>query len=162
MEEKNKVNIFSDPEVIDTVINTKLASFPRHNGSGNSMKTKWTDEELELMDCVIMEYIVKQGLSREETAKQIFARWDVTLKTARRYVSESIKRFCERYTESNRDEQIRIWEQRITAILEKALEHNTKDSALKALDMYAKYLGVYVNKQDINLEGNTTVTFDFQ
>lgn len=66
MEEKNKVNIFSDPEVIDTVINTKLASFPRHNGSGNSMKTKWTDEELELMDCVIMEYIVKQGLSREK------------------------------------------------------------------------------------------------
>lgn len=159
---KDKVTIFSDPEVIDALIKAKIAAFLVKGGTGNPAKTKWQEDELELIDCVVMEYIVKQGLSKEETAKQLMARWDISIKTARKYVSDSVRRFCERYAENNRDEQIRIWEQRITAILEKALEDNTKDSALKALDMYGKYLGVYVNKQDINLEGNTTVTFDFQ
>ena len=104
-----KVTIYSKPDEIDAVINAKLSSFPRKNGKGNSIKTAWTDEELELRDSVIMGYITEQGLSKDRTAQQLIARWNISFDTAKRYVSEAIKRFTTSFDEDTVEEQRKIW-----------------------------------------------------
>ena len=79
-----KVNIFSKPEEIDRMINTRLEQFPRKGGKTSSKNVSWSDEELSIIDSVIWDYISKQGLSREQAAQQIHSRWDISLSTARR------------------------------------------------------------------------------
>lgn len=157
--DNEKITIFSEPEKIDAIINTRLQQFPRKGAKQNSRNVGWTEEELQLIDNVIFDYICKQGLSRESTAQQISSRWDVTLQTARRYVKEAIERFANSFDDDN--EKLRkVWMERCETILTDAIESRQKDSALKALDLMAKSMGLY--KDNINIGGgDTPIKFDF-
>ena len=156
-----KVNIFSKPEEIDSIVNTRLKQFPCKGGKQSSRNVTWSDEEIQLIDSVIMEYITTQGLSREQTAQQLINRWDISLSTARRYVTDAIKRFANSFTEQDQEEQRRIWMERCETILQDCLDTRDKQSALKALDLMGKSMGLYRETKDINLEGDNTIHFDF-
>lgn len=155
------MTIFSNPDEIDALINSKLKQFPCKGGKQSSKNVTWSDEELSIIDSVIWDYISKQGLSREQTAQQLYSRWDISLSTARRYITDSIKRMASTYTEEDQEEQRRVWLERCESILQDCLETRDKQSALRALDLMGKTLGLYKETKDINLDGDNTIHFDF-
>lgn len=162
MEQNKPISIFDRPEQIDAVIKSKLAQFPVKGGKAPSKKVSWTEEELSLMDYVIWSYITEDGLSREATAAQIHDRWGIALSTARKYITESIKRAAARFPAEDIEEKRTRFLERCEAILQKAIEDGQKDTALRALDTYAKAAGLYKETKDINIDGKTTISFDFQ
>lgn len=159
-EDNEKVTIFSEPEIIDAVINSRLKTFARKGGQNT--KQLWPEKEIELRDSVILQYITEQGLSRVRTAQQIMDRWDISWTTANRWVKDAIDRFCDSITETDKEKIKKLFVERIETILQSAMEDNTKDSALKALDLYGKTFGFFKENKDINLNAEGDITFDFQ
>lgn len=157
----NNVTIFSTDEAIDAAITTKLACFPRNGGTTSSKRVSWSETELELMDYVILDYIIKKGYSREDTAKEIVRRWGVRLTTARRYINECFGRMAN--TLDNDTEKLKqVWFGRVESILKDAVQSRERDIALKSLDLMAKSLGMYKEGKNITLTGDNTIKFDFQ
>ena len=161
MEQKNSINIFSSPEEIDALINSRLKQFPRKGGRSCSKHVSWSDAEIQIIDSVIWDYMAKQGLSREATAQQIYSRWDISLSTARKWITDSIKRIADTYSEEEQEEVRRVWLERCEAILQDAISTGDKQSALRALDLMGKTLGLYKETKDINVDGDNTIHFDF-
>ena len=163
MAQNNKpISIFDRPEQIDAVINAKLASMPRKNGKANSKANAWTKSEIELRNAVIMQYICEQGLSKERTAQQLTNRWDITIDTAREYVKRAVNDFANSFTDEDAEEQRRMWLERCEQILQDAIDSRDKASALKALDLIGKSMGIYAEKKDVNVQGDVDIKFDFQ
>lgn len=163
MTQNNKpISIFDRPEQIDAVINTKLAQMPRKNGKANSKANAWSKEEIELRNAVIMQYICEQGLSKERTAQQLTNRWDITIDTARDYVKRAVNDFANSFTDEDAEEQRRMWLERCEQILQDAIDSRDKASALKALDLIGKSMGIYAEKKDLNVQGDVDIKFDFQ
>lgn len=158
---EQNLNIFSKPEAIDAYIKSRIASFPQKGGKASTISGKWTKEENELKDAVIMEYITKQGLSKHQTAQQIMDRWGLSFRTAQKYVQEAVTRFAKSYAEENIEDQRRVWLERCEQVLQDAIDSRDKQSALKALDLIGKSMGIYQQKQDINLSGEADIKFDF-
>ena len=157
-----QISIFDRPEQIDAVINAKLAQMPATGGKGNSKKNAWTEEELELRNAVIMQYICEQGLSKERTAQQLTNRWNIAMKTARTYVKMAIDAFAKSYTQEDQEKQRQMWLERCEQILQDAIDSRDKQSALKALDLIGKSMGIYAEKKDVNVQGDIDIKFDFQ
>lgn len=163
MAQNNKpISIFDRPEQIDAVINAKLAQMPRKNGKANSKANAWSKEEIELRNAVIMQYICEQGLSKERTAQQLTNRWDITIDTARDYVKRAVNDFANSFTDEDAEEQRRMWLERCEQILQDAIDSRDKASALKALDLIGKSMGIYAEKKDVNVQGDVDIKFDFQ
>lgn len=158
---EEKLNIFSKPEQIDNFIKSKLRTFPRNNGKSSTRFCAWTKEELELRDAVIMQYITEQGLSKDATATQIQDRWEIALSTAKKYVSEAVKRFALSFAETTQEEHRKVWMERCEQILQDAIDSRDKASALKALDLMGRSMGIYQEKKDVNLSGEAEIHFDF-
>ena len=161
MEQKNSINIFSSPEEIDSLINSRLKQFPRKGGRSCSKHVSWSDAEIQIIDSVIWDYMAKQGLSREATAQQIYSRWDISLSTARKWITDSIKRIADTYSEEEQEEVRRVWLERCESILQECIETRDKQNALKALDLMGKSLGLYKENKDINLDVDGGISFDF-
>ena len=161
MEQKNSINIFSNPEEIDSLINSRLKQFPRKGGKSCSKHVSWSEAELQIIDSVIWDYMAKQGLSREATAQQIYSRWDISLSTARKWITDSIKRIANTYSEEEQEEVRRVWLERCESILQECIETRDKQNALKALDLMGKSLGLYKESKDINVDGDNTIHFEF-
>ena len=161
MEQKNNINIFSSPEEIDSLINSRLKQFPRKGGKSCSKHVSWSEAELQIIDSVIWDYMAKQGLSREATAQQIYSRWDISLSTARKWITDSIKRIANTYSEEEQEEVRRVWLERCESILQECIETRDKQNALKALDLMGKSLGLYKENKDINLDVDGGISFDF-
>ena len=161
MEQKNSINIFSSPEEIDSLINSRLKQFPRKGGKSCSKHVSWSEAELQIIDSVIWDYMAKQGLSREATAQQIYSRWDISLSTARKWITDSIKRIANTYSEEEQEEVRRVWLERCESILQECIETRDKQNALKALDLMGKSLGLYKENKDINLDVDGGISFDF-
>lgn len=161
MEQKNSINIFSSPEEIDSLINSRLKQFPRKGGKSCSKHVSWSEAEIQIIDSVIWDYMAKQGLSREATAQQIYSRWDISLSTARKWITDSIKRIANTYSEEEQEEVRRVWLERCESILQECIETRDKQNALKALDLMGKSLGLYKENKDINLDVDGGISFDF-
>lgn len=157
---KNKVTVFDEPEKIDAIINTRLQQFTTKGG--HNTKNVWPDEEIELRDAVILQYITEQGLSRLKTAQQIMERWDISLSTAKKWVKEAIDRFCNSFDETDKEKLKKMFVERIETILQSAIDDNSRDSALKALDLYGKTFGFFKDNKEINLNAEGNISFDFQ
>ena len=157
----SKINIFSEPEIIDGLMKSRLKTFSRKGGTFSNKTNNWTEEELEIRNGVILDYIGKQGLSREETARQIATRWDINMNTARKYVTMAIKALADNWTEEDKDQVRKLYIEKIEAIMQEALERNQLDSAMKAQDMLNKIHGLYSEKQQVELQGNIPIVFDF-
>lgn len=161
MEQKNSINIFSNPEEIDSLINSRLKQFPRKGGKSCSKHVSWSEAEIQIIDSVIWDYMAKQGLSREATAQQIYSRWDISLSTARKWITDSIKRIANTYSEEEQEEVRRVWLERCESILQECIETRDKQNALKALDLMGKSLGLYKESKDVNLDVDGGISFDF-
>lgn len=161
MEQKNSINIFSNPEEIDSLINSRLKQFPRKGGRSCSKHVSWSEAEIQIIDSVIWDYMAKQGLSREATAQQIYSRWDISLSTARKWITDSIKRIANTYSEEEQEEVRRVWLERCESILQECIETRDKQNALKALDLMGKSLGLYKESKDVNLDIDGGISFDF-
>ena len=159
--ERSSINIFSNPDDIDALINSRLQQFPRKGGKTSSRNVSWSESELQIIDSVIWDYIAKQGLSREATAQQIYSRWDISLSTARKWITDSIKRIANTYTKEEQEEVRRVWLERCESILQECIETRDKQNALKALDLMGKSLGLYKESKDINVDGDNTIHFEF-
>ena len=83
------------------------------------------------------------------------------MSTARRYVTDSIKRMANTYTKEEQEEQRRVWLERCEAILQDAISTRDIQNALKALDLMAKSLGLYKETKDVNLDVDGGISFDF-
>ena len=156
-----KVNIFSSPEEIDSLINSRLKQFPRKGGKSCSKHVSWSEAEIQIIDSVIWDYMAKQGLSREACAQQIYSRWDISLSTARKWITDSIKRIANTYSEEEQEEVRRVWLERCESILQECIETRDKQNALKALDLMGKSLGLYKESKDVNLDVDGGISFDF-
>ena len=161
MEQKNSINIFSSPEEIDSLINSRLKQFPRKGGRSCSKHVSWSEAEIQIIDSVIWDYMAKQGLSREACAQQIYSRWDISLSTARKWITDSIKRIANTYSEEEQEEVRRVWLERCESILQECIETRDKQNALKALDLMGKSLGLYKESKDVNLDVDGGISFDF-
>ena len=157
---KEKVNIFSRPEEIDTVIKSKLSQFSTKGGKSKNSLVKWLDEELELRDAVVMDYLTA-GLSRERTAQQLSDRWDVSISTGRKYVQEAVERFCKNQVEESEDTIRKMMEEKLLAILQDANDAKDRANSLKALDLLGKMYGTYREKSDVNVNLDGNISFDF-
>ena len=156
-----KVNIFSKPEEIDAVIKSKLAQFSTKGGKQKNSLVKWTDEEIELRDAVIIDYITTNGLSREKTAQQISSRWDISMVTARKYVAEAIKHFCDNVVEESEAVRKKLFEEKLQSIYEDAVIAKDRQSSLRAIDIINRMNGMYTDKSDVNLSVDGKITFEF-
>ena len=159
--EKNNINIFSNPDEIDAVIKSKLAQFSTKGGKQKNSLVKWTDEEIELRDAVIIDYITTNGLSREKTAQQISSRWDISMATARKYVTEAIKHFCDNVVEEDAVIRKKLFEEKLQSIYEDAVTAKDRQSSLRAIDILNKMNGMYTDKSDVNLSVDGKITFEF-
>ena len=159
--ERNSINIFSNPDEIDALINSRLQQFPRKGGKTSSRNVSWSESELQIIDSVILDYIAKQGLSREACAQQIYSRWDISMSTARKWITDSIKRIANTYSQEEQEEVRRVWLERCESILQECIETRDKQNALKALDLMGKSLGLYKESKDVNLDVDGGISFDF-
>lgn len=149
------------PEEVDAIIKTKVKQFLGAGGKGNVRTTKWSEDELQLRDAVIMAYITENGLSRERTAQQIASRWDIGMSTARKYVKEAVERFCQSF--DNDFERLRkVFLERVENLYNAGLEDGQKDIAARALDMMGKSVGAYSEKRDVNVSGDININFDYE
>lgn len=155
------ISIFDRPEQIDAVINAKLEQMPAKGGKSNSVKNAWKPEEMELRNAVIMQYIAEQGLSRERAAQQITNRWNITLGTARAWVKKAIDDFASSYAEESQEKNRKLWLERCEQILQDAIDSRDKQSALKALDLIGKSMGIYKETKQLDVEGDVDIKFDF-
>lgn len=156
-----KVNIFSNPDEIDAVIKSKLVQFSTKGGKQKNSLVKWTDEEIELRDAVIIDYITTNGLSREKTAQQISSRWDISMVTARKYVAEAIKHFCDNVVEESEAVRKKLFEEKLQSIYEDAVTAKDRQSSLRAIDILNRMNGMYTDKSDVNLSVDGKITFEF-
>lgn len=163
MAQNNKpISVFDRPEQIDAVINAKLALMPATGGKGNTVANAWTKEELELRNAVIMQYICEQGLSRDRTAHQLTARWNIALNTARKWVKAAIDDFAKTYAEEDQEKNRKLWLERCEQILQDAIDTRDKANALKALDLIGKSMGIFTEKKEVQVDGDIDIKFDFQ
>lgn len=155
------VNIFSEPEAIDAVIKSRLAQFSTKGGTQKNSLVKWTESEIELRDAVIIDYITTNGLSREKTAQQISSRWDISMVTARKYVAEAIKHFCDNVVEESEAVRKKLFEEKLQSIYEDAVTAKDRQSSLRAIDILNRMNGMYTDKSDVNLSVDGKITFEF-
>ena len=155
------VNIFSEPEAIDAVIKSRLAQFSTKGGCQKNSLVKWTESEIELRDAVIIDYITTNGLSREKTAQQISSRWDISMVTARKYVAEAIKHFCDNVVEESEAVRKKLFEEKLQSIYEDAVIAKDRQSSLRAIDILNRMNGMYTDKSDVNLSVDGKITFEF-
>lgn len=162
MEQNKPISIFDRPEQIDAVINAKLALKPATGGKGSSKASAWSKEEMDLRNAVIMQYICEQGLSKDRTAHQLTARWNIALGTAKNWVAKAIADFASSYAEESQEQNRRLWLERCEQILQDAIDTRDKANALKALDLMGKSMGIFTEKKQLEVDGDIDIKFDFQ
>ena len=158
---QKKVNIYSSQEEIDAVIKSRIAQFSKKGGGQKNDLVKWTEEELELRDAVVIDYLNSNCLSREKTAQAIADRWDISLCTARKYVKEAVIRFCKNVVEYTEEERKKMFEDKILSILQDAIDSKDRQSSLRAMDLLNKMNGMYKEQNDVNLTVDGSISFDF-
>lgn len=156
---KDKISIFSKPDFIDGLIKSRLQTFSRKGGHTNNKVQSWTQEEIELRNAVIYDYISKQACSREETARQISARWDISMAQARKYIKSALDDFCANWEQEDKDKLRQRYIEKLESIQQEALESGDRQSALRAQEQISKLNGLYEEKSKIEIEGN--LVFDF-
>ena len=157
----DKIDIFSQPELIDGIIKGRINSFSKRGGKSNNKVYNWTEDELELRNAVIYDYIAKQACSKEETARQIASRWDISMTSARRYVKSALDDFSANWEQEDKDKLRERYIEKLEGIMQDALEAHDRQSALRAQEIINKLNGLYEEKSKIEIEGNIPLTFDF-
>ena len=162
--EKNKIEVknpekkcafrYLDDDEIDSIIINRIHSTSRRGGKG-----EWTEEEIMLRNSVVLDYLGK-GVSRNETRKILMRRWDVSDASARRYIKDALEELVadyDEFSEYTREQHL----QRLEEILEDAMAHSDRKSALSALDQMGKINGLFVDRKDVRVSGDEPISFEF-
>lgn len=145
---------YLEDDEIDAIITSRIHSTARRGGKG-----EWTEDEVMLRNSVVLDYLGK-GVSRNETRKILMKRWDVSDATARRYIKDALEELVADYDEFSqytREQHL----QRLEEILEDAMFHSDRKSALSALDQMGKINGLFVDKKDVKVSADETISFEF-
>lgn len=147
---KERVNIYSDPKLIDGLMKSHL----------DPKKSPWKPSDIELRSMVIFDYL-RQGLSREMVAEQLEDRWGYPIKTTRGWVNQAIRDLVKLTKHATQEEIRSNLTEVVNAILSEAIEDKSKDVALKAVELIGKLTGTLSAKTEVNLTGSQTIKFEF-
>lgn len=154
-----KVFKFMEPEEADGLIKQHLAKLPSKGGKCGSLNVRWEGPILQLRRSIILD-LISQGLSNRRVSEELQSRWEISDPTAKNYLKDAISYICTE--DENLVENYRaINTQRLEGIIEDALAHNDRKSALGALDQLNKMYAQYTQKVDAKVEGEQTITFEF-
>ena len=155
---KKIADIYKEPELVDTIIKGRIARAKAKDGKTHL--AKWTPEELEIRNAVIYGYLINDCNTREECARKIAERWDISNNTARNYIKEAMRALVANYQDVSKEQIKETYLKRIEKLLQKAVNEGKTKEALQAAEMLNKLDGLYNEKIDLNLQGN--ITFDFK
>jgi hypothetical protein len=150
---------FMKPEEIDQIMRNCLNANVKKGGKNCRKAPVWKEADIALRDSVIYD-LLGQGLSKRRVAEEISSRWGCGYSTAYVYIQDALARLAEKtkpFVQYCKEEMI----ERLNAVAEDALAHNDRKSALKAYDEINKLNGLYEEKIDANIKGETEIKFKF-
>lgn len=140
-----------------------LAEIDRHRQNpkqpipNKGKKNGWEENPLMFRRQIIMKWM-GEGLTKTNTVKKVMERWGVGHNSAYIYVNDAIKYIADTYKEDTEHLKDIIFH-KLESLVEDAMLHNDRKSALKAYDQICKMNGLYENKVEVKAE--TTINFDF-
>lgn len=115
---------------------------------GLTKKEKGTQQfVIQLRNYVIYQYIA-QGLTLMEINRQIQARWEIGYHGALNYIHHAMEELKPAFEEEKKN-AFEIQANRITTILQSAIESNDNGTALRATEQLNKLYGLYSDKVEI-------------
>lgn len=145
---ENGLFVFLSMEEIDEMMNNKMEALRK-----NKKRERWNENELLYRRQVIYEWI-RRGYSRVRIQQELMSRWGCVKRSAQRYVTDALNALEEdnrEFVEKTRE----IQRERIEGIIQKAMESNNYDAALRGLEQINKLDGLYSEKiaAEIKAEG---------
>ena len=144
---QNGIFKYLQPEEIDEMIREKINKIRTDK---KRVSDKWTDTELLYRRQVIFE-LIRKGYSRQRIQEELMSRWECVKRSAQRYVKDAL----EALEEDNKDFIIKtrdIQRERIESVIEKAMNSNNFEAALKGLEQINKIDGLYNEKITANIK----------
>lgn len=141
------------PDEIDRMIRQKIED-NRHTEA----KIRWKEHEVKYRNEVILGYL-GQGLSKRRIAEECADRWGVTIRCMYNWIQIAI----ESLTEDNEEFKQKIMDiqfERLSFISEAAVQNGDYATALKCYDQINKMMGLYTEKKEVEVKGNT-IKFEF-
>lgn len=120
---------------------------------------KWDDYAIDVRRYVIMS-LINRGKSYTETRLEIMQRWDIARTTAENYIKDALGAVGE-INEMLRLQWRDVQLERLQKIIDDALAHGDRKSALAANEQINKITGQYVTKVEADVKEDSTVKFDF-
>lgn len=146
---------YLEPNEIDAYIKNRIRALAK----GPSAKSKWTDEEIQLRNQVIWDYVA-QGLSSRRIKEHLQDRWGIGKTAARDYYVRAMKEL----TKESDDVRVHargMMEERLLAVVENAMDNHQYKEACMALDQLNKIYGLYNTSQQIEIKDYKQI-FKFQ
>lgn len=122
-------------------------------------KLKWDDYAVDVRRYVIMS-LINQGKSYTQTRLEITERWEIARTTAENYIKDALGAVGE-INEMLRLQWRDVQLERLQKIIDDALAHGDRKSALMANEQINKITGQYITKIDAEVKEDSTVRFDF-
>lgn len=133
-------------------------AYRRHQRNGG-LKRKWTEDEV----AVRREGIYKEmgkGKSYSQMIYDLMDRWGVTDRTLRTWISDA-KSALVKTNEESREEYVNKMLEKLERLATDAEAHNDRKSMIAAYEMMNKLNGVYTQKVEADIKGETTIAFRF-
>lgn len=130
---------------------------PKQSTTNRNKKNGWEETPLLFRRQLIMKWM-GEGLTKTNCVKRVMDRWGVCINASYDYVNDAIKFITQTYKEDT-DHLKDIIFHKLESLVEDAMLHNDRKSALKAYDQICKMNGLYENKVEVKAE--TTINFDF-
>lgn len=143
-----------DADTIDAIIKNKIANVKVSRANAK----KWSENELNIRRMVIFD-LIRQNLSKRRVKEELKERWGIADRTFEEWYKDAI----ESIIEDNKDlirtarEQIIM---RLEGVAEASFNNGDMSNSLKAIDQLSKIFGLYTEKKEINVKGDT-IKFDF-
>lgn len=130
---------------------------PKQSTTNRNKKNGWEETPLLFRRQLIMKWM-GEGLTKTNCVKRVMDRWGVCINASYDYVNDAIKFITQTYKEDT-DHLKDIIFHKLESLVEDAMLHNDRKSALKAYDQICKMNGLY--EQKVKTENTTTIQFDF-
>lgn len=119
----------------------------------------WDEYRVEVRRYCVMR-MLNTGKSYIECKREMMERWSISKSSADNYLKDALDAVSEvndKYRDKWRDVQL----ERLQRIIDDALAHGDRKSALAANEQINKITGQYITKIDADVKEDSTVRFDF-
>lgn len=160
-QKKAKINkLIEDETKVDAIIRNRLQTFPARGGKSNVKAQRWLPEELEVRDALILDYLGRRCCTREYVVGELSTRYNVAPDTVRLWIREALQR-CVENGKISEEQQREDFLNKVSSILQSAIDNGEKKTALRAIDILAKTFGFYSSTKDINISTDGSIKLDF-